>query len=101
MPTLDLEDLDEETRNKKVIELYPRFEQELKDNILEYGRTLKSLKDEEVLVFNVILTKCRECKIPSTLELSIKSSILRDFGTGKMDKTTALSKFTIKKGPNQ
>ncbi len=49
IPTLKIEDVDQATRDKKVKELYPAFEKEVKENILEYGRTLKSLKDEEVL----------------------------------------------------
>lgn len=101
MPTLGLDDIDETTRNKKVTELYPQFEQELKENILEYGRTLKTLGDEEVLIFNTILTKCVDCGIPSTLEVSIKSSILKEYSTGKIDKNTAAGKFIVKKGPNQ
>jgi hypothetical protein len=101
MPTLGLEDIDEETRNKKVTELYPQFEQELKENILEYGRTLKSLADEEVLVLNTTLTKCVDCGIPSSLELTIKASVLKEFGAGKIDKKSALGKFIVKKGPNQ
>lgn len=101
MPTLGLDNMDQETRDKKVAALYPAFEKDMKENILEYGRTLKSLKDDEVLVFNVALTKCSGCGIPSTLELSIKSSVLKEFGAGKMDKSTAMSKFTLKKGANQ
>jgi hypothetical protein len=101
MPTQDLDDVDKETRDKKVTELYPKFEKELKENILEYGRTLKSLKDEEVLVFNITLTKCKGCGIPENVELTIKASTLKDFGSGKIDQGSALSKFTIKKGPNQ
>jgi len=101
MPTLGLEDVDQETKDKKVKELYPRFEQELKDNILEYGRTVKSLKDDEVLVFQVTLTKCTGCGIPSTLELSIKGSALKDFSAGKTDRNAVLSKFSIKKGEIQ
>jgi hypothetical protein len=101
MPTQKLDDVDEETRNKKVIELLPKFEQDLKENILEYGRTLKTLKDDETLVFNVTLTKCKGCGIPSTLELSVKNSVLKDFAAGKLDKNAGVSKFTVKKGPNQ
>jgi hypothetical protein len=101
MPTQNLEDIDEATRNKKVVELYPKFEQDLKENILEYGRTLKTLKDEEVLVFNVQLTKCKGCGIPSTLELNVKNSVLKDYSAGKIDKNTGVSKFTVKKGANQ
>ncbi|MDH4295959.1 MAG: hypothetical protein OEV74_06755 [Cyclobacteriaceae bacterium] len=101
MPTLGLTDVDQETKDQKVKELYPKFEQELKENILEYGRTLKSLKDNEVLVFQVTLTKCAGCGIPSTLELSIKGAVLMDFSAGKVDRNTAVGKFSIKKGENQ
>jgi hypothetical protein len=101
MPTLGLESVDAATREKKVKEIYPVFENELKENIIEYGRTLKSLKDEESLIFNVTLTKCVNCGIPSTLEVSVKSSVLKDFNAGKIDKATALSKVVTKKGTNQ
>jgi hypothetical protein len=101
MPTLGLEDIDEATRDKKVTELYPKFEQDLKESILEYGRTLKTLSDEEVLVFYVTLTKCAGCGIPATLELTIKASVLKEYGTGKIDKNGGVNKFTVKKGQNQ
>lgn len=101
MPTVALNDVDQTTRDKKITELYPRFEKELKENILEYGRTIKSIKDDELVVFNITLTKCKNCGIPSTLEVSVKNGVLKDFGAGKIDKAAALSKFTVKKGPNQ
>lgn len=101
LPTIGLEDVDQTTRDKKVTELYPKFEQELKENMLEYGRTLKTLGDEESLVFNVTVTKCDQCGIPSTLELSVKGSVLKSFGSGKIDKAAGLTKFTVKKGPKQ
>ncbi|MBT1705658.1 hypothetical protein [Chryseosolibacter indicus] len=101
MPTVALNDVDQATRDKKITEVYPKFEQELKENILEYGRTIKSLKDDELVVFNVTLTKCKGCGIPSTLEVSVKSSVLKDFGAGKIEKGSALNKFSVKKGANQ
>ncbi|HZB15434.1 MAG TPA: hypothetical protein VE467_20510 [Chryseolinea sp.] len=101
MPTVGLEDIDQATRDKKIKELYPKFEQDLKDNILEYGRTLKSLKDDEVLVFQVKLTRCAGCEIPSTLEYTVKSSVLKDFNANKINKNAALGKFEIKKGEKQ
>jgi hypothetical protein len=101
MPTLELDRVDKATRDKKVVELYPKFEQDIKENILEYGRTLKSLKDDESLIFNITMTKCKGCNIPSNVELSVKNSVLKDYGTGKVDKNSAMSKFIVKKGPNQ
>lgn len=101
LPTLGLEDLDQESRDKKVTELYPAFEAELKENILEYGRTVKSLNDNESLIFNISLTKCQGCGIPASLELGIKASVLKEFGTGKIDKSAAMKKFSIKRGVSQ
>ena len=101
MPTVGLENVDQATRDKMVKELYPKFEQELKDNILDYGRTLKSLKEDEVLVFQVRMTRCVGCEIPSSLEYTIKSSALKDFNNGKIDKNAALGKFVVKKGASQ
>ncbi|AYB32105.1 hypothetical protein D4L85_16675 [Chryseolinea soli] len=101
MPTLGLNDVDQATRDKKAKELYPKFETELKDNIVEYGRTLKSLKDDEVLVFQVKITRCNKCDIPSSLEYTLKASVLKDFNAGKIDRNAVLSKFTVKKGNNQ
>jgi hypothetical protein len=101
MPTLGLTDIDQQTKDKKVKELYPKFEQDLKDNLLDYGRTVKSLKDDEVLVVQVAMTKCGGCAIPSSLELTLKASALKDFNSGKADKAATLSKISVKKGGNQ
>lgn len=101
MPTQGLEGLDQEARDKKVVELYPAFEEDLKENILEYGRTIKSLKDQEILIFNISLTKCAGCGIPNTLEVSIQGKVLKDYGNGKITKSEAVQKFTLKKGVKQ
>ncbi|HEY9044530.1 MAG TPA: hypothetical protein VIN08_01480 [Ohtaekwangia sp.] len=101
MPTLNMEDVDQPTRNKKVVELYPTFERELKDNVLEYGKTLKSLKDDEVLIFQVRVTRCSGCGIPSSLEVSVKGSVLKELSAGKLDKNAAIAKLAVKKGENQ
>ncbi len=101
MPTVGLMDVDQATKDKKVTELYPKFEADLKENIIEYGRTVKSLRDDEVLVFQVTLGKCPRCSVPSTLEVSIKGSALRDYSSGKSDKAATLSKFSIRKGSAQ
>lgn len=101
IPTLGLNNLSQEERDKKVKELYPVFERDIKADILEYGRTVKSLKANEVLVFNIALTRCQGCGIPATLELSVKSNVLSDYAAGKISKDVALGKFEVKKGNNQ
>lgn len=101
MPTQRLEGLTQEQRDKKVVELYPLFEKELKDNMVEYGQTIKSLKEGEMLVFNVTVTKCTSCNIPSNLELSLRFGDLKDLAAGKTTKADVASRINVKKGPNQ
>jgi hypothetical protein len=101
MPTVELRRVDQATRDRKVKELYPQFERELKENILDYGRTVKSLNDNEQLIFNVKLTRCKGCGIPADVEISVKSSVLKDYNSGKIDKNNALGKMVIKKGAVQ
>lgn len=101
MPTIGLENLTQTERDKKVKELYPQFETELKENILDYGRTLKSLEDTEQLIVNVTLTKCADCGIPATLEVAVKASVLKEYNAGKLDKSAALAKIEVKKGAAQ
>jgi hypothetical protein len=101
MPTLKLDDLDQATRDRKVKELYPVFEKELKENMVEYGRTVKSLGDDELLVFNVKLTRCDGCGIPYSLEASVKGSVLKEYASGKLSKDAAAGKVAVKKGPLQ
>jgi hypothetical protein len=101
MPTVGLEGLTTEERDKKVKELYPQFEKDFKADILEYGRTVKSLTPEELLVFNVRLTKCEGCGIPSSLEFLVNAEVLKDYASGKLTKEAALAKMTVKKSGNQ
>lgn len=101
MPTIHLSDLDQAARDKKVKELYPAFEKSIKEDFLEYGRTVKSLKDNESLTFDITMTRCKGCDIPSSLELSVPNSVLKDYSSGKISKDAALAKINMKKGPNQ
>jgi hypothetical protein len=101
MPTIHLADLDQAARDKKVKELYPIFERNIKEDFLEYGRTVKSLKDNETLTFDISMTRCKGCDIPSSLELSVPNSVLKDYSSGKISKDAALAKINMKKGPNQ
>jgi hypothetical protein len=101
MPTLSLNKVSSPERDKKVKELYPKFEKELKENVIEYGRTLRSLGDNEQLVFRVKLTRCTDCGIPGTLELSVPSSVLKDYNSGKITKDAAVGKVNVKQSGQQ
>lgn len=95
--TQDMSGLTLEERNKRVNELYPQFEKGLKENILDYGKTLKSLEDSENLMFKVRLTECKKCSMPKSIDVTVSKSVLKDFNSGKLSKSAALNKVTVKK----
>lgn len=97
MPTQKLYDLSFDDRNKKVEELYPKFIQELKENILSYGKTIKSLNPNETVLFQIKLTECKGCDMPESIDISVKQSVLSDYDSGKLSKSAALAKVIIKK----
>ncbi len=96
MPTIDAYNLTPEERNRKVEELYPKFKEQFKRHMLEYGRTLKGLKPDELLMFKVRLTECKGCTIPKSIELSVKRSVLDDFEKQKITLVAAASKVTLR-----
>lgn len=101
VPTQDREDLTQEERDELIKSLYPRFEEELIDNILEYGKNVNSLADDEQLIFKVGITKCTDCGIPETLELQVKGKTLKDLKSGKINQNQALNDLKVVKGALQ
>lgn len=92
--------LTREQRDSKVNAMYPEFEQSFKENLIDYGRTVKSLKPNEMLVFKVRLTECKTCEMPRSIEVSVKASILNDFDSGKINRDAAVKAVSIKKTSN-
>lgn len=101
MPTVGLQNMNRQQRDIKTKELYPVFIDELKDNMMEYGRTIKSLAKDEQLVFNIKLTQCPGCGIPESVELSVKEEVLKAYNDGKMSKKEAAAKIVVTAGPEQ
>ena len=95
--TQGLNKLTKEERDEKVESLYPEIEQGLKENIINYGRTVKSLQPTEIMMFKVNLTECKECNMPKAIDLSVDASVLSDFDKSKIDLKTAVSKIKLKK----
>jgi hypothetical protein len=83
---------------KAIIEdLYPKFESDLKSFIIDYGRTIRSLGDDDMLLLKIGLTKCEECAIPKSIDVSVKMSVLKQFDQQKISREKALAAIEIKK----
>jgi len=93
--------LTQEERDSEVKEMYPKFIESLKSNLVSYGRTVKSLKSDERLILRVDLTRCKDCNIPETVELSVSASELSAYNEGKISEEQATRKINLEEIGNQ
>jgi hypothetical protein len=76
--------------------LYPKFRDDLKNFLLDYGRTIRSLQDDDKLLLEIKIQSCRECKVPTNIEVSTGMSTLRNYDQQKISKEKALAKIEVK-----
>ena len=99
MPTLGEQKISREEGLKKVEEAYPKFEKALLNAMIEYGRTLRSLKEDENLMIKVKLTECKGCNMPESIDLTVKKSVLTQFDRGQLSLESAVDKVKVTKYP--
>ena len=97
MPVLGEEKVGSDERKKTIEDLYPQFESDLKSFIVDYGRTIRSLNDDHVLLLKIKMTRCEECSIPKSIDASVKMSILKQYDQQKISREKALGAIDIKK----
>lgn len=85
---------DEEKPNDA--EIYPKFKEDLKAFMLDYGRTIRSLDNDDKVMLDIKLNTCRDCDVPESLEVSMKMSALRQYDQQKLSREKALSQIKIK-----
>lgn len=96
MPTISRKDLTLSERNNLVMELLPQFESDFKENIVNYARTLKNLDSDEIILFEVNMTTCNDCKdFPKTMKFSIKKSVLNNYNRGSVTMDQAVNSVNV------
>jgi len=100
MPVLDKKKVSSEDRKAAIEELYPKFENDIKSFIIDYGRTIRSLEEDDMLLLKIIMTKCEECTIPKSIDVSVKMSVLKQFDQQKISRDKAMAAIEIKKNFN-
>ena len=88
--------LSSEERDRKVNEMYPSFKQTFLENVMDYGRTIRSLKSEEMLVFKVKLTQCKGCEMPEAIEVVVKGKTLKDYDSGDLTREDGIKQISFK-----
>ena len=66
-----------------------------KENLVDYGRTVKSLEGNEKIVFNIRMTKCDGCGIPNMLKVEMDRATIEDYNQGKLSRSQAITKLKV------
>ncbi|WP_422359184.1 hypothetical protein [Reichenbachiella sp.] len=96
MPTQRKSNLSRTERNEEVMALYPQFISEFKRNIIDYGKTIKSLEPDESILFQIRLTECNNCDIPNEINVLVKQQTLLDLDANRINEDQALEQIQIK-----
>jgi hypothetical protein len=89
-------ELEKEAQERKV-EL-EKFEKEIKENLIQYGRTLRSLKSDEFLALNIKFKAwTEENTIPQNFLFSVKKSVLEAYDKREISLEEAMNKVEVKK----
>jgi len=77
-------------------ELYLKFKEDIKAFMLDYGRTIRSLGENEKVLLDIKINSCRECNIPTAIEVSTKMSVLKQYDQQKISRDKAMNQIEIK-----
>ena len=95
MPATNEQGLTAKERNEKVEQLYPVFLAGMKENMIQYGRTINSLEANEMLILKITMTKCETCTFPQKIQMAVKQSVLSDFNAGKISLKEAMVRVMV------
>ena len=83
--------------NKKAEEVWPEFEKSIKESLLKYGRTVRSLKAGEVIVLNVSINSLRNAKSPKTLRMTVSKNDIDAYAKGNKSLDKAMDAIDVKR----
>jgi hypothetical protein len=58
------------------------------------------LKDDDILLLKIKMTRCEDCSIPKSIDVTVKMSILKQFDQQKISREKAISMIEVKKNNN-
>lgn len=74
---------------------YRTFLQQLKETLVDYGRTLKSVQSDEQVIVSVSLSGGGD-EVPERVDLQIKQSVLEQLDRGQTSRAQAISQISVR-----
>jgi len=82
-------------RKEKTIAAYQEFKTALKEYIIDYGRTLRSIEPDQYLMVSVTLNNHYK-EIPERVDFQIKKSVLESLDKGQSSRKQALNQLQVR-----
>jgi hypothetical protein len=76
-------------------EAYGQFRNDIREAVLDYGRTLRNLSSDQVILLSVALPTCEGCNVPPRANVSVKKSVLEAYEQNKLSRQQALDAITV------
>jgi hypothetical protein len=76
---------------------YPAFEKSVKETMIKYGRTLKSIKSNEFLILNVGLNANNLSGLPKSIQFMVSKSDIDAYTKGSKSLEQVMEKVSLKK----
>ncbi len=86
---------EEATDDAGLDKLYADFKQDIKEFVLDYGRTIRSVGDAEKVQVNVKLPRCSQCQVPKSMEVTVPMSMLKQYDQQKITKEKVLAQMEL------
>jgi hypothetical protein len=94
---LEREKAEIEQENQEKQAEMDKFEKEIKENLIQYGRTLRSLKPDEFLALNIKFKSWGEENTPKNIIFTVKKSVLEAYDKREISMEEAMNKIEVKK----
>ena len=82
-------------RDEKLEDIYGNFHRDMKEAMVLYGRTLRSLEADEFLIIRTEMPACYECELPAEVEFKISRADLAEYDEGESDFEDVMDKVQI------
>ena len=76
--------------------IYPKFKDDLKAFIVDYGRTIRSLDSKDKLTMNIKMPHCHDCELPKSIEVTVELGTLMQYDQQKVSREKAMNQIEIK-----
>ncbi len=79
---------------EKVSTAFENLKDNLKEYVIDYGRTISSVTNDQYLLLSVTVTGRLE-EIPERMDIQVKKSLFQDFDKGQISREQAISQVVI------